>query len=158
TGTGMCKHRLGPKGITGISVPSLHLHPTEFVVAVVSGPLLQVRDLQTGALLVTVTLPWSAAMCAWSLDGRTLAVSDFNSGLVHLRASDAAKPHLRLILLPQGHANGGMAVHFNPAGDRLVTRGWNNIVNLFDVHTGRLLFSTHSLLSTSHQRLRLDLS
>jgi tetratricopeptide (TPR) repeat protein/WD40 repeat protein len=153
TRTGICRHRLAPKGITGPSTP--WLHPTEVAVAVLSGSVLQVRNLQTGALLVTVTLPWGAYMCAWSPDGRTLAVSDGNSGLVHLYAFDLATQSLHLTRVLQPPETGGTVGDFNPSGDRLAICGWDGIVHLFDVHTGRLLFSTHSLLPTS-EGLRFD--
>src|SRR5262249_25422569 len=55
-------------------------------------------------------------------------------------------------------SRGGAVLRFNPAGDRLATRGWANIVHLFDVHTGRLVFSTHALLSTAEPTLYFHLS
>jgi serine/threonine protein kinase/WD40 repeat protein len=157
TETGVCEHRLTPA-----TVCDPCLHPTEPVLAASSymSSLLEVRDLRTGALLVSLRLPWrGCGMCAWSPDGLTLAVSDGDSGLVHLYAFDPAHPDLRLRRVLRAEGNGGTVVHFNPAGDRLASRGWNGRVNLFDVHTGRLLFSTPSqeITSPGWGRLLFDL-
>jgi WD40 repeat protein len=121
--------------------------------------LFQVRDLRTGAKLASPELPWRRpGWCAWSPDGSTLAVADADdSGLIHLYAFDPTSGELRLTSpILHGPGNGGAWVQFNPAGDRLVSRGWGGVVHLFDVHTGRLLFSTHSLRSASWQALRFD--
>jgi hypothetical protein len=151
--TGMCKHRLAPSPLE-----NLCLHPTEPVVAACSysSPLVEVRDLRTGTVLVSLTLPWPrSGSCAWSPDGRTLAVSHGDSSLVRLYAFDPAHPDVQLTRVLRGNATGGTAVYFNPAGDRLAIRGWDKSVQLVDVHTGRLLFSTPSKES-SGERLRLD--
>jgi WD40 repeat protein len=123
------------------------LHPNEPIVANCSihSTMLQVRDLRTGALLSSAVLPWNPGMADWSPDGRTLAATDWNSGLVRLYAFDPAKPGLRFTRELKAPGNGGTSAHFNPAGDRVATRGWNSRVHLFDANTGRLLFSTHSL-------------
>jgi serine/threonine protein kinase/WD40 repeat protein len=148
TDTGACQHRLAPNGITRGVFPCPH--PTGFFVATGSyySNLLQVRDLRTGAVLAAATLPWrGSGTCAWDPDGRTLAVSHGGSGLVHLYAFDPASPGLRLTRTLSAPGTGGTAIQFNPAGDRVATRGWNGVVHLFDPATGRLLFSTHALSS-----------
>jgi WD40 repeat protein len=145
TDTGEPRYRLAANGITTESLSDLH--PTEPLLAVCSyySPLLQVRDLRTGAAVVSLRLPWhGSGSCAWRPDGRALAVSDGNSGRIHLYAFDPANPALRLTRTAQG-SNSCAWLLFNPNGDRLVARGWSAIVDLFDAHTGRLLFSTHAL-------------
>jgi serine/threonine protein kinase/WD40 repeat protein len=157
TDTGKLQHRLDARDITRHPMPCLH--PTEPVVAVCSyfSPWLQVRDLHTGAVLFSHTLPWrGSGGCAWSPDGRTLAVSDGDSGLVGLYAFDSAHSDLRWARDLRAEGNGGTAVHFNPAGDRLAARGWSGKVHLFDVDTGRLLFSTDSLAYTAGTPLRFN--
>jgi WD40 repeat protein/tetratricopeptide (TPR) repeat protein len=157
TDSGVRKQRLKANGIN----KSPALRPTEPIVAACSyiSPLLQVWDLRSGAVLVSLTLPWrGSGMCTWSPDGRTLAVSDGNSGLVHLYAFDAAAPGLRLIRKLEGPRGAGTGLHFNPAGDRVVTRGWDSVVHLFDLASGRLLFSTPGLQPASHHELQFDSS
>jgi WD40 repeat protein/tetratricopeptide (TPR) repeat protein len=147
------KYRLKANGITKSPQPALH--PTEPIVAASSyySPLLQVRDLRSGAVLISLTLPWrGSGMCAWSPDGRTLAVSHGNSGLIHLYAFDPVTPGLRLLRRLEGPSNGGTTIHFNTAGDRVISGGWDGKVHLFDAVTGRLLFSTPKMLGTGSLR------
>jgi serine/threonine protein kinase len=157
TNTGVRRYHLAPKDIPH-SIPALH--PTVPVVAICSysSRLLQIRDLGTGAVQVSLTLPWrGSGGCAWSPGGRTLAVADGNqSGLIHLYGFDPAARSLRLTRPLRGPDNGGASVQFNSAGDRLATRGWGGQVKLFDVYTGRLLFSTHSLPNPSYTKLHFD--
>jgi serine/threonine protein kinase/tetratricopeptide (TPR) repeat protein/WD40 repeat protein len=144
TDTGDCRYRLPARSITKNPIPALH--PTEPVVAICSYyrfPFFQIRDVRTGAVQVSQTLPWrNSGMCAWSPDGRTLAVAEGEGGRCHLYAFDPAARSLRLTRVLRGQSTGGTAIAFNPAGDRLATWGWNGKVNLFDVHTGRSLFCT----------------
>jgi WD40 repeat protein len=158
TDTGKLRHHLDARGITQNANPCLH--PTEPVAAICSyeSRLLQIRDLGTGAVHCTLALPWrGSAGGAWSPDGRILAVAGGDSDVIHLYAFDPAARTLRLtrVLLRQP-VGGGLAVRFNAAGDRFVAHGWSGKVHLFDVNTGRLLFSTHSLLSTGLKELHLD--
>jgi WD40 repeat protein len=166
--TGERRHHLAPGAIPKelFSV----LHPTEPLVANLpcnNNPLVanlpcnnnivEIRDLQRGTVLVSFTLPWRAGgWGTWSPDGRMLAVSRNDSGLVHLYAFDSSAPGLQLIRALEAPGHGGTFVQFNPSGDRVVTRGWNGIVHLFDVHTGRLLFSTHSHDNLGTEGLRFD--
>jgi WD40 repeat protein len=157
TDTGRLQNHLEARGIARGARP--HLHPTAPVVTVCSyySPLLQVRDLGTGAVLLPLELPWQGtADCAWSPDGRMLAVSDGNDGLIHLYAFDPAAPRLCLRRVLHAPENGGGTLTFNPAGDRLATRGWGNRVHLFDVDTGRSLFTTHALIAPSTEAVRFE--
>jgi tetratricopeptide (TPR) repeat protein len=121
-------------------------------------PSLQVCDLRSGALLYSEPFPSRASAGAWSPDGRTLAVGEGDTDRVHLYTFDPATAGLRpaCTLQAQATGNGGMAVRFNAAGDRLVARGWNGKVHLFDVNTGRLLFSTPSLPCIHETVIELD--
>jgi WD40 repeat protein len=162
TDTGKRLHHLAAQGIPRNPLPALHA--TEPVVATCSyySNLLQIRDLQTGAVRFSLTLPWRrSAMCAWSPDGRTLAISaaevDGEGDRSHLYAFDAPTRSLCRTHVLRGESNGGTAIEFNPAGDLLATRGWNGKVHLFDVHTGQKLFVTHALpCSSMPPLLRFD--
>jgi serine/threonine protein kinase/WD40 repeat protein len=148
TDTGKRRHLLAPDGIMRDPHPSLH--PTRPLVALSSywSGLVLVRDLNSGAALVTLSPPWHwSGTCTWSPDGSTVAVSEGDNGnRIHLYAFDPATPALRLTrVLHRSERTGGVYVRFNPAGDRLVTHGWGRVVDLFDVSTGRLLFSTKPL-------------
>ena len=154
TDTGLSRFELAPTEIR--REPFASLHPTLPIIAVCSyqSNLLQVRDLKSGAVLVSVRLPWRRSYpCLWSPEGRILAVSDANSGLIHLYSFNAAAAELTLRRALKGGENGGNFMNFNPAGDRMAIRGWNSQVGLFDIGTGRKLFG---LPSSTVGTLRFD--
>jgi serine/threonine protein kinase/WD40 repeat protein len=160
TDTGVCQHRLEPNVITR----DLHiqLHPTEPFVACCSyfSKTLQIRDLASGDVLFSLTLPWTGGTgrCAWSPDGCTLAVPDGNGGPIHFYRFDevARSLHLTRAVPAPPSESSGLAVRFNPLGDRLVGRGWSGIIHLFDVPTGRWLFSSLSLPGLDKESARFD--
>jgi WD40 repeat protein/tetratricopeptide (TPR) repeat protein len=157
--TGACERRLAPGRIQAFQ--SISLHPKEPVVATSfrGHDLLEIRDLQTGALRSLALSGITGSTCAWRPDGSSLAVADAGkSGLIHLYAFDQAIRDLRLTRILRGPETDGAQVQFNPAGDRLASRGWDGKVHLFDVHTGQLLFSAPSLRSSSSEALSFDLS
>jgi WD40 repeat protein len=159
TDTGVCRHRLEPNVITRDLY--IQLHPTEPVVACCSyfSRTLQVRNLESGAVIVSLTLPWTAGGsggCAWSPDGGTLAVPDGNGGPIHLYRFDVVARSLQLTRALPAQGNGGLGVQFNPAGDRLVGRGWGGPIHLLDVPTGRWLFSSLSFPALDKSSARFD--
>jgi serine/threonine protein kinase/WD40 repeat protein len=158
TATGTCKYHLDPPQCNPV-LGNAALHPTEPVFANWSylSAVVLVRDLHTGAVLISLTLPWRGlGQCTWSPDGHTLAVSDADNSQVHLYDFDIPSPGLRLRRVLRGRSGGGLIVRFNPAGDRIITRGWGGVVDLFDPATGRLLFSTPPFPSLEHDNIRFD--
>jgi WD40 repeat protein len=90
-------------------------------------------------------------------DGRTLLVADSNdSGIIQEYAFDSAAPALRLVRNIQGRETGGATITFNPAGDRFVSHGWDNIFHLYDAVSGQVLFSGPGLSPASPILLRFD--
>lgn len=157
TDKGICRYRLAPNRITAEC--RTQLHPMGSFVATFSywSNLLQVRDLRSGEVRVELKLPWhGSGLCAWNPDGLTLAAVDGDRLRIHLYAFDPAHPSLRLTRTLQISDNGGTAVCFNPAGDRLAARGWSGRVHLFDAVNGRLLFSTHALAPPSWAELHFN--
>ena len=153
--TAAVRHRLAAGNLKATWVA---LHPAAALVAASSyhANLLQVRDLASGAVLVSEVLPWrGSAECAWSPDGCLLAVSEGDGGRVQLYAFDPVARKLQATHMLQALGNGGTALQFNPAGDRLVVRGWNDKVHFFDVHTGRLLLTTPALSPVSRNDIPL---
>jgi serine/threonine protein kinase/tetratricopeptide (TPR) repeat protein/WD40 repeat protein len=149
--SGRLVHSLRPGRV--VNYPYVVLHPTAPFVAVRSynHTTFEVRDLRDGRVVAEIDPPWTGGMGgpAWSPDGRTLAVPCGDSGQIQLYTFDPDKGTPRPSRMIEGPEDGGVGVTFNPAGDRLAARGWKGIVRLFDVHTGRLLFSTHSSLGPS---------
>jgi serine/threonine protein kinase/WD40 repeat protein len=132
--SGRLLNRLPPDTLTYLV--RLALHPTDPVVAVSSytARVVQIRDLWTGQVLAALPLDSNSDGLAWSPDGRTLAV-----GLVEaqqVRLYDRATLQLIRSIDADNVVTG---VAFNPAGDRLVTYGWGEHRELFDVGTGQKL-------------------
>jgi serine/threonine protein kinase len=148
-------HRLPPS-----EVPTIHLHPAGSYAAgaYYHSRTIQVRDLRTGEVVASALGPgpMGNGACAWSPDGLTLTVPSGDGGAIQQYAFDAAVPALRLLRTIQGHEAGGAQLTYNPAGDRLVRRGWDGTVSLFDGLSGQLLFSTHPLPSASYECPRFD--
>src|SRR5262249_14603272 len=73
---------------------TIALHPSQELIAVCSyfSRTVQVRDLNTGRLVAGLTRAVGSGTCAWALDGRTLAVSGWNSGDIWLYAFDPEAP------------------------------------------------------------------
>jgi serine/threonine protein kinase len=157
--TGARKRQLPPGKVHGWFSASVHPNLPLAAVSSYQCAFLEVRHLRTWAVVASLTLPWrgSSGCTSWRPDGRALAVSDGDSGLVHLYAFDPAGPSLTLLRAfghsGHGGGRGGTAVHFNSAGDRLFTREWDGVVRLFDAANGRLLFSTHALPTTAYSAL-----
>ena len=158
TASGKRIHRVTSQSSGSTQSPALH--PTEPFVACYS--YLQrgvpVYDLRTGKVVPGMATPWLGGCSAcWSPDGRSLFVGDSNGGIIQEYAFDAVAPALRLLRAIQGPVLGGAELTFNPAGDRFVRRGWNNVVVLFDAVSGQELFRTHSQPAASESyRLRFD--
>jgi serine/threonine protein kinase/WD40 repeat protein len=146
---GKLRHRLAPGEI--VKGLQIHLHPTAPFAAVSSyfHQPVHVRDLRTGAVVAKFDTPWhhgfGTGVCAWAPDGRMLAVPDGDSCKIMLLGFDPAAPALRQLRLIEGPHDAGLHALFNPAGDRLVTRGWDGFLRLFDVASGQHLFATHPL-------------
>jgi tetratricopeptide (TPR) repeat protein/WD40 repeat protein len=137
------------------------VHPTAPFVALSSyhHHTVELRDLRTGRTVAEVDPPWPQGMGVpdWSPDGRTLAVPSGDTGQIQLYAFAPAAATLRPDRTIEGILfGGGLDVTFSPTGDRLAGRIWGGIVHLYDVHTGRTLFTTHALSSTWWGRLRFD--
>jgi WD40 repeat protein len=145
--TGRCLHRLAAGQV--VSGLQLALHPTEPLVATFSyyvPQLVELRDLRTGAVVASARCPWDEGCghACWRPDGRALTVPSGEGGKIQQYSFDPARPALRPVRLIDGPDVGCATVVYHPAGDRFVTRGWSQSVQLFDEVSGRLLFATPS--------------
>jgi serine/threonine protein kinase/WD40 repeat protein len=148
--TGQRLHRLKPSRIRREC--RVALHPREPLVAVYSyfEPGVQLRDLRTGAVLAEVTSGTGFIQVAWSPDGQTLAAGGGDTGGIFLYDRQLK---LERELLTR---SGGMKVAFNHAGDRLASVGWGGVVQLWDVLTGKLLFTYPGAISVFLLRFSQD--
>jgi WD40 repeat protein len=129
------------------------LHPTEPLVAVCSyfEPVVQLRDLHTGRVLVSLPQSDRPTSVAWHPDGQTLAVGMTEPQQIRLYD----RTTLQLIRTLEVD-NGGPTVAFNHAGDRLAVGGWTSFVELFDVATGQKLFATKRVTVPCLRRFSRD--
>ncbi|MFO0843753.1 MAG: hypothetical protein U0797_15390 [Gemmataceae bacterium] len=112
-------------------------HPSQPLIAVSShfAQTAQVLEVPSGKVKASIALAENGQGVAWSPDGRLLAVCEQS----RVRLHDARTYQLvRELLVAVG---GGPVVTFNHRGDRLLVVGWASTWRLFDVHTGRVLFS-----------------
>ncbi|HEV3448573.1 MAG TPA: protein kinase [Gemmataceae bacterium] len=143
--------RLAPGGPTREVV--IALHPREPLVAVGSyhGRVAQIRNLQTGALERSISLPGGCSDLAWHPLGRWLAVSDGNGPNIHVFDGTTFQ-HLRQF----GPVDGGARLFFNHVGDRLAAYDWSWSVQLFDFAAGQLLFQLPSTKMVASLQFRRD--
>jgi serine/threonine protein kinase/WD40 repeat protein len=136
--------RLSPMSLS--SEVGIALHPSEPVVAVYSNfrSVVQLRDLDTGAVLAELPQDGSTRGVAWHPDGRTLAVGQHEPHRIQLY--DRATLQVVRTL----ESNSPEPATFNPAGDRLVSTGWSRMVELFDVGTGQKLFTAGPVSANLH--------
>jgi serine/threonine protein kinase/WD40 repeat protein len=131
-----------PSGsLTGPPLPrGLAFHPSKPRLAIAAGTVIQVRDLESGKVLIQMTQSagtgYGSFGLAWHPDGNTLAVEG-DDRKIHLWNVNTGKPD-RLL---EGHTDYGLRFAFNHAGNLLASSSWDGTLRLWDPHTGRQLFS-----------------
>jgi serine/threonine protein kinase/WD40 repeat protein/tetratricopeptide (TPR) repeat protein len=118
----------------------LAFHPTRPWLAVGSGTSVFIRQLPTGEVLTELRHLTRPGSLCWHPDGKVLAVA-CDDRKIYLW--DIENPHSSAIL--EGHRNLGIHFTFNHRGDLLVSNDWNSILRLWDLRTGRQIFSTPAL-------------
>ncbi|WP_148595897.1 serine/threonine-protein kinase [Aquisphaera giovannonii] len=122
-------------------------HPLGRLVALSSAAdrVVQVRDVQTGAVAASLPHPTGAVGLAWSPDGATLASG---GGDHRIRLWDVATSRLRIAL--EGHRAPVTRLSFRPSGEGLISGGWDGATRLWDTASGT------SLVTATGVPLRLD--
>jgi serine/threonine protein kinase/WD40 repeat protein len=143
--TGEPVFQLAPGEI--VSGLDLALHPTEPYVATFSyfvHRLVQVRDLRTGAVAASVQCVWGwgNGHACWRPDGRVLTVPSAIGGMIQQFAFDPTEPALKPVRTIDGPDVGAATIVYHPAGDRFISRGWTQTIQMFEEVSGRLLFTT----------------
>jgi serine/threonine protein kinase/WD40 repeat protein len=122
-------------GMAGIEI--LKWNPRLPRLAVCVRSAWRILDVDTGKVHPPVRMPRGIFSADWHPEGRLLAVSGWDNKIYLWDTSNR-----RLVLPPlEGHKNGGVLVHFNHAGDRLLSTDWSSIWRLWDVRTGQQLLT-----------------
>ncbi|HEV8606237.1 MAG TPA: serine/threonine-protein kinase [Tepidisphaeraceae bacterium] len=142
--SGRLLNRLAPD--TLMREIGVSLHPTEPVVAVWSyfAEVLQLRNLESGKVIASTVVPTGPTSMDWHPDGQKLAVGFGDLPMVRLYDRATLQPYRTFEVLDHGSY-----VRFNPAGDRLLVRGWASMLELFDAATGQKLWTNPPILSST---------
>jgi serine/threonine protein kinase/WD40 repeat protein len=134
--------RLAPDTVT--HQMDIALHPTEPLVATCCylDQVVQVRDLRTGKVLVSITRTDRPVGVAWHPDGRTLAVG---SNLFQIHLYDRNTWQVYRSLQGESYPN---RMAFDSAGDRLAAIDFAGNVEVFGVATGERLMKSPATPST----------
>jgi WD40 repeat protein/tRNA A-37 threonylcarbamoyl transferase component Bud32 len=122
-----------PKGGTFVA-----LHPTEPLVAIAAYgvPVVQIRNLITGAVVTNLSVPASCCQVAWHPNGHIFAASEGNGTKIHL----FDRVTWNSIRTMETAGGGGIRMAFDPTGGLLAAFTWANVMHVFDTATGKLLF------------------
>jgi eukaryotic-like serine/threonine-protein kinase len=121
----------------------LSWNPTLPLVLVTTDAWQGLLNVQTGAVnRIALKRLGELANAAWHPEGRVLALSGRSDSKIYLWNVAAA----RLTTPPlESHAEGGVQVAFDHAGDRLLSTDWSGSASLGDVGSGRQLLSLPGL-------------
>jgi serine/threonine protein kinase/WD40 repeat protein/tetratricopeptide (TPR) repeat protein len=114
----------------------VHFQPGGGRLAVVSRHVVQLRDLDGGAVVATFEHPSDVACLAWRGDGKVFATGTYGSDIY---LWDPADPSRRRIL--QGHYGGAVHLAFSHGGDLLFSNSWDSTDRLWDPATEREVVS-----------------
>jgi serine/threonine protein kinase/WD40 repeat protein len=98
---------------------------------------LVVCDMTTGAVLARLPHPAPISWCGWHPSGRMIATS-CDDHRIRLWNTATWQQSLEL----EGHKWIGLGCVFTPEGDRLLTNDYRRLLRVWDVHSGRQLFTT----------------
>src|SRR5262249_46051984 len=103
----------------------------------VSRPGIQIRDVETGAMLKELPQAEPVEFLAWHPHGKTLATVGADR-IIRIWDVESGKPTLQL----KGHTNDGIKFAFSHGGKLLASTQWGHLLHLWDPHTGEQLFQT----------------
>jgi WD40 repeat protein len=117
----------------------LAFRPHRPQIAVASRDCVQIRDYETGRLLVRLEETAGTTWVAWHPDGKLLATADADLG-ISLWEPDEFRRFRKL----RGHENHGIQLGFNASGTMLASEGWDGVLRFWDPFDGSLLFSSRT--------------
>jgi serine/threonine protein kinase/WD40 repeat protein len=111
----------------------LRLNPAKTRLACASdeNPKVEIRDVESGRLVLTLACPAGATAIAWSPDGKRLATGCDD---LSIYLWDAENGQRQVAL--EGHSQYITSVTFNHQGDLLASSSWENLVRLWNPDGG----------------------
>jgi serine/threonine protein kinase/WD40 repeat protein/tetratricopeptide (TPR) repeat protein len=123
-------------------VVKVHFHPDGRQLAVVTGSLVQLRDLSSGKELAKFKHPGDVAALAWRSDGKVFATGCYDHDEIYVW--DMANPAQPLQTL-KGHSGAVVYLGFSHGGDLLLSASWDATNRLWDPISGQQLASEAAL-------------
>jgi len=99
-------------------------------------PGMEIRDVESGQILLTLACANGVSAVAWSADGKRLATACLNFSIYVWDAETG-----RRLEALEGPANFIMSVAFSHEGSLLASSGWDGISRLWNLDTGRQIAS-----------------
>jgi serine/threonine protein kinase/WD40 repeat protein len=115
----------------------LHFQPEGRRLAVISGRVVQLRDVAGGAVVATFEHPGPVLVLAWRGDGKVFATG-CQDGDIYLWDAASASAPLRTL---KGHSGGVVNLAFSQGDDLLLSNSWDSLDRLWDPMTEQLLVS-----------------
>ncbi len=127
-----------PGAIDNSGAWMMEWNPQQPQLAIVSGSLLRILDVETGQIQVTKSSERDQfGDIDWHPGGRQIAVSTSHAHqilLLDARSGETVRTF-------EGHKTRGIVMRFNHRGDRLVSNDWSSLLRLWDVNSGRQLLA-----------------
>jgi WD40 repeat protein/Tfp pilus assembly protein PilF len=117
----------------------LAFHPHRPQIAIAGREPVQIRDYESGRLLVRLEETAGATWVAWHPEGKLLATADADMGISLWEPDEG-----RLFRKLRGHDSYGIQLGFNTSGTMLCSLSWDGVVRFWDPFDGSLLFSSRT--------------
>ena len=108
-------------------------------------PTIKVVSSDSGQLLATLSHPGLLNQAVWNPRRPNILAVSCEDSAIYLWDVDTG----RQTALLRGDTYNGMVIAFHPGGELLASRGWHNMLRLWDPRTGRQLLSRASLWSST---------
>jgi WD40 repeat protein len=120
-----------------LAVNSVQFHPDGRRLAVISGQVVQLRDVNGGQEVATFTHTSAVASLAWRSDGKVFAIGCHDHNVYIWDTANSAQP-LRTLT---GHFGPVVNLRFSHGGDLLFSNSWDSTDRLWGPMTGQQLVS-----------------
>jgi YD repeat-containing protein len=117
----------------------LAFHPHRPQIAIAGREPVQIRDYESGRLVVRLEETAGATWVVWHPEGKLLATADADRGITLWEPDE-----FRRFRTLRGHGSDGIQLGFNTSGTMLCSLAWDGLLRFWDPFDGSLLFSSRS--------------